>query len=152
MGINTILWPTDLSESSFKSVRHVVSLAEKYEADVVALYVAVDLCSYFPAYGNYPSPELIQEFQSWEMEEARRKLETICQGMLRGCPRLRMKLVRGNAAEEILNTSRQEQAGLVVMTSRGQSLDKDPAESTGLGSVARQVLEKSTVPVQIVYP
>ncbi|WP_243359294.1 universal stress protein [Fundidesulfovibrio terrae] len=152
MGIDTILWPTDLSEGSFKSVRHVVSLAEKYNAKVVALYVAVDLCAYFPAYGNYPSPELIQQFQSWEMEEARRKLETICQGMLHGCPNLKVKLVRGNAAEEILKTAREEKAGLVVMTSRGQGLDKGPAEATGLGSVARQVLEKSTLPVQIVYP
>ena len=129
-----------------------MSLAEKYNAKVVALYVAVDLCSYFPAYGNYPSPELIQEFQSWEMEEARQKLETICRDRMQGCPNLDVRLVRGNAAEEILRTAREEKAKLVIMTSRGQSLDKDPAETTGLGFVARQVLEKSTVPVQIVYP
>lgn len=149
---NTILWPTDLSKGSLKAMDQVSALAEKLDSKVVVMYVAVDLCSYFPAYGNFPSPERLQEFQSWEMEEARRSLEKVCERMQKGCPNLKVRLVRGDAAEEILKAVREEQAGLVVMTSRGRSLDADPSRATGLGSVARTVLEKSTVPVQIVYP
>lgn len=147
-----ILWPTDLSQGSLKAAEQVVSLAEKYNARVVVLYVAVDLCSYFPAYGNYPSPKLIQEFQGWEVEDARQKLDAMCQKALHGCPNLKVRLVQGEAEAEILKAAKEEQADLIVMTSRGRSLDKDPGETTGLGTVARKVLEQSTVPVQIVYP
>ncbi|MFP5238816.1 MAG: universal stress protein, partial [Acidobacteriota bacterium] len=71
MEVRTILWPTDLSPGSLKASGHVLSLVEKYGALVVVMYVSVDLCSYFPAYGNYPSPDLIQEFQGWEVEQAK---------------------------------------------------------------------------------
>ena len=152
MEIRTILWPTDLSKGSLKAAQQVVSLAQKHDAQVVVMYVAVDLCSYFPAYGNYPHPERIQEFQSWEMEDARKKIDSMCQGMLQACPLLKVRLVRGDAAQEILKASRDEKADLIVMTSRGQSHDVSPEEATGLGSVARQVTENSTVPVQIIYP
>ncbi|MFP5222254.1 MAG: universal stress protein, partial [Acidobacteriota bacterium] len=71
---------------------------------------------------------------------------------LHGCPNLKVRLVQGEADAEILKAAREEKADVIVMTSRGRSLDKEPGEATGLGTVARQVLEKSVVPVQIVYP
>ena len=148
----TVLWPTDLSKGSLKAADQVIELATRQNARVVVLYVAVDLCSYFPAYGNYPSPERIQEFQGWEVETARANLEDICKRLLTGCPNLAVRLVHGNAAGQILQAAKDENASLIVMTSRGHSLDREPGAATGLGSVARQVLERSTVPVQIVYP
>ena len=69
MEIKTILWPTDLSENSLKAGNHVISLSEKYQAEVVLLYVSVDLCSFFPAYGNYPSVEHLNNFRDWELEK-----------------------------------------------------------------------------------
>jgi len=59
MSIKTILWPTDLSRYSREAIDDVVSLSNKYDAKVVVLYSTVDLCSYFPAYGNYPNPDRI---------------------------------------------------------------------------------------------
>jgi nucleotide-binding universal stress UspA family protein len=150
--METILWPTDLSKGSLMAAKQVVSLAEKYQARIVVVYVAVDLCSYFPAYGNFPSQDMIGEFQGWEMEEARKKLETVCQEELRGCPNIKVRLVRGQAAQEILRAAENEGASLVVMTSRGHGLGQARDKATGLGSVARQVLEGSRVPVQIIYP
>jgi hypothetical protein len=46
---HTILWPTELSKSSMRALPQVMSLSEKYGANVVVLYVAPDLCSMFPA-------------------------------------------------------------------------------------------------------
>lgn len=152
MEIQTILWPTDLSRASLRAAGQVVSLAEKYGARVVVVYVAVDLCSYFPAFGNYPSPDHIQAFQSWEVEDARKKLDDMCKQLLHGCPYFTVRLAKGEAGAEILKVAMEEKAGLVVMTSRGMSLDKGAGETTGLGNVARKVLESSTIPVQIVYP
>lgn len=152
MGMDTILWPSDLSKASLMAAEQVMSLAEKYTARVVVLYVGVDLCSYFPAYGNYPSQKILQDFQSWEMGEARKKLDSLCNELLHGCPNLKVRLVQGDAATEIIKAAVDEKAGMIVMTSRGASLDRSPEETTGLGSVARKVLETSTIPVQIVYP
>ena len=45
MEVRTILWPTDLSKNSIKAAKHVSSLANKYQAKVILLYVGVDLLS-----------------------------------------------------------------------------------------------------------
>ena len=65
--IRTILWPTDLSKNSLKSAKHVVSLAEKYRAKIVMLYVATHLTSMFGGYAHEPG-DIIPHFQEWEFE------------------------------------------------------------------------------------
>lgn len=148
----TLLWPTDLSKASLAAAPQVMTLARQQNARIVVLYVAVDLCSYFPAYGNFPSPERIQEFQGWEVQAAHDALEGMCANLLNGCPSLTVRLAKGDAAAQIIKTAKDENASLIVMTSRGQSLDKEPGSAAGLGDTARRVLEQSAVPVQIVYP
>ena len=49
MEVRTILWPTDLYRNSIKAAKHVESLAEKYQAKVIVLFVGVDLMSHFGA-------------------------------------------------------------------------------------------------------
>ena len=61
MEVRTILWPTDLSKNSIKAAKHVSSLALKYQAKVILMYVGVDLLSYFRAYGD-PSKEQVETF------------------------------------------------------------------------------------------
>ena len=81
MEVRTILWPTDLSKNSIKAAKHVSSLAEKYQAKVILLYVGVDLMSYFRAYGD-PSEDQVEHFQSWELKQAKKHLEDgVCQGI-----------------------------------------------------------------------
>ena len=146
MEIKTILWPTDLSANSLKAGAHVVALAQKHDASVVLLYVAVDLCRMFPAYGNYPSTEHLNNFRDWEIGQARKRLERLCDEDLKACPYLRLRLVAGDPATEILKMIETEGADLVVLTSRGE------ARQSGFGHVARKVAEASPVPVQIVNP
>lgn len=78
MSISTILWPTDLSSHSKQAIKQVVSLSGKYDAKVVVLYASVDLCSYFPAYGNYPSAEVLDQFRDWEIKHAKEALNKLC--------------------------------------------------------------------------
>ena len=146
METNTILWPTDLSENSLKAGPHVVSLAQKHDASVVVLYVAVDLCRMFPAYGNYPSVEHLNNFRDWEMGQARKRLERLCDEDLKACPNLRLRLVIGDPVKEILSVIETEGANMVVLTSRGEG------KQTGFGHVAEQVVHSSPVPVQIINP
>ncbi len=147
---HTILWPTELSRSSLRALPQVMSLSEKYGANVVVLYVAPDLCSMFPAYGNYPSGEFVEKFQDWELEKAREQLQKICSEELQGCPYLTIQLLRGDAGEKIVEAVREEDADMIVMATRGQSYDRSGEQWSDLGSVARKVAANSPVPIHLV--
>ena len=120
MEVRTILWPTDLSKSSLKAAPKVNSLAEKYQAKVIVMYVGVDLMNQLMAYG-YPSEDHIQNFQKWELEQARKKLETVCQEELKACPMFNVRMVQGDAATEILKAIKEEKADMVVRFSGGDN-------------------------------
>ncbi len=150
MAYGTILWPTDLSEHSLRAVAKVRELAEANESRVVALYVGLNLCEYFPAYGNYPSQDMLQEVHGWELEQARRKLEAVCSKELSACPNLTVRVIQGDATEGILKSIKEENADLVVMTTRGRGAGT--AAGVSLGSVAAKIAAASPVPVQFVNP
>lgn len=152
MEVHTILWPTDLSKNSIKAAKHVESLAERYQAKVVLLYVGVDLMSHFPAWGNYPSPEQLKHFQDWELKHARQQLEAVCDQELKACPKIELRLVQGDPAREILKAVKAEKADMVVLTSHGRGHDELDQKSSDFGSVAKKVLAKSPAPVHLVNP
>lgn len=148
MNAKTILWPTDLSPNSLKAAKSVLSLSEKYGARIIVLYVAVDMCSYFPAYGNYPSPHVLQEFQGWEIEDARKKLEAVCDKELKACPNLTLRLVAGVAAKEIVKMAETEKADMIVLSGKGRG--ESGKTDYVLGGVAETVVKTSPVSVHIV--
>jgi nucleotide-binding universal stress UspA family protein len=152
MEVKTILWPTDLSRNSLKAAKHVESLAEKYQAKVILLYVGVDPMTMFPAWGNYPSQEQMRHFQDFEMKHARQSLESVCDKELKACPSLDVQLVSGDAASEILKMAKERQADMIVLTSHGRGHDELDQKSADFGSVAKKVLAKSPVPVHLVNP
>jgi nucleotide-binding universal stress UspA family protein len=152
MEVRTILWPTDLSKNSLKAAKNVASLAEKYQAKVILLYVGVDLMNLFPAYGSYPSEEHMHHFQNWELNHAKKRMETVCDKELKACPQVEIRLVQGDAAAEILKAVKKEKADLIVLTTHGKgAADLDQA-SADFGSVAKKVMAKSPVPVHLVNP
>jgi nucleotide-binding universal stress UspA family protein len=152
MEVRTILWPTDLSKNSIKAAKHVASLAEKYQAKVILLYVGVDLMSLFPAYGSYPSLDQLEHFQSWELKQAKKHLEAVCEKELKACPNIEVKLVQGDAAAEILKTIKDAKADMVVLTTHGRGHDDLDQKSADFGSVAKKVMANSPVPVHLVNP
>lgn len=151
MEVHTILWPTDLSKNSIKAAKHVESLAEKFQAKVVLLYVGVDLMSHFGAY-SYPSSEQLKHFQEWEMKHAKQQLETVCDKELKACPKIELRLVQGDAAAEILKAIGAEKADMVVLTSHGRGAEQLDQKSADFGSVAKKVMANSPVPVHLVNP
>lgn len=151
MEVRTILWPTDLSKNSLKAALHVNSLAEKYQAKVIVLYVGVDLMNLTGAY-SYPSKEHLHNFQSWELDQAKKKLESVCQKELKSCPLLDVRLVQGDAATEILKAVKAETANMIVLSTHGRSADEVDTVSPEFGSVAKKVIANSPVPVHLVNP
>ena len=150
--IRTILWPTDLSKNSLKSAKHVVSLAEKYQAKIIMLYVATDLTSMFGGYAHEPGEHHLQHFQEWELKQAKSKMQHLCETELKACPNMEIRLVQGDAASEILKAVQAEKADLVVITTHGLSHDKMEKKSPLFGSVAEKVIRTSPVPVHLVNP
>ena len=151
MEVRTILWPTDLSKNSIKAAKHVESLAQKYQAKVILLYVGVDLMSHSASYGE-PNLEHIKHFQAWEMDHAKKKLESVCDKELKACPLLEVRLVQGDAATEILKAIKQEKADMVVITTRGHGAEQVDQITAEFGSVAKKVIANSPVPVHLVNP
>jgi nucleotide-binding universal stress UspA family protein len=151
MEVRTILWPTDLSKKSIKAAKNVESLAEKYKAKVILLYVGVDLMTHFGAYGE-PSAEHLQHFRNWETEHAKKKLESVCQKELKACPSLEVRLVQGDAATEIIKAIKKEKADMLVITTHGRGADNVDQISAEFGSVAKKVIANSPVPVHLVNP
>jgi nucleotide-binding universal stress UspA family protein len=151
MEVRTILWPTDLSKNSIKAAKHVESLAQKYQAKVILLYVGVDLKSHFGAYGE-PSEEHLRHFHKFEMDHARKKLESVCDKELKTCPALEVRLVQGDAATEILKAVKKEKADMVVITTHGRGAEEVDRITAEFGSVAKKVIAKSPVPVHLVNP
>jgi nucleotide-binding universal stress UspA family protein len=152
MEVRTILWPTDLSRNSLKAAPHVNSLAEKYQAKVLVLYVGVDLMNLLPYGGKYPKEEYLEHFRNWELEQAKKKLESICDEELKACPMFEVALVQGDPAAEILKAAKQNKADMVVLSTHGRSADDLDAASPEFGSVARKVMANSPVPVHLVNP
>ena len=150
--IRTILWPTDLSKNSLKSAKHVISLAEKYQAKIIMLYVGTDLTAYFGGYAHEPGEHHLKHFLEWELKQARQKMQSICDTDLKACPNLEVKVVQGDAASEILKMIETEKADMVVITSHGRSHDEIDQKSPVFGSVADKVLRSSPVPVHLVNP
>ena len=151
MEVKTILWPTDLSKNSIKAAPHVVSLAQKYQAKVVMLYVGVDLMAHMGAYA-YPSQEQLHHFQDWEVKQAKKKMEGVCAKELKACPTLEVRLVQGDAAKEILKAVKKEKADLVVLTTHGRGHEEIDQVTPTFGSVAEKVIRNSPVPVHLVNP
>ena len=151
MEVHAILWPTDLSKNSIKAAKHVESLAQKYQAKVVLLFVGVDLMTHFGAY-SFPSPEQLKHFQELELKHAKQQLEAVCAKELKACPNIEIRLVQGDAAAEILKAVKKEKADLVVLTSHGRGHDDLDQKSADFGSVAKKVLANSPVPVHLVNP
>jgi len=149
--VRTILWPTDLSKNSIKAAKHVSSLAGKYQAKVIVLYVGVDLLSHLRAYGD-PSQEQAKHFQDFELKHAQKELESVCAKELKACPNLQTRLVQGDAATEILKMAKAEKADLLVLTTHGRGAEDLDQKSAEFGSVARKVMANSPVPVHLVNP
>jgi nucleotide-binding universal stress UspA family protein/quercetin dioxygenase-like cupin family protein len=125
--IHTILHPTDLSTGSGFAFQMACSLAKDYNARLVLLHVVPPVTA--PLLSESP-PEPLEKRFPWP-QAADPKV------------RVEHQVVEGNAPEEILRLAENIHCDLIVMGTQGR---------TGLnrwlaGSVAEEVLRKSTCPV-----
>ena len=149
MQAKTILWPTDLSEHSLKAGDYVADLAQRFEARVVLLYVGFDLENYFPAYGA-PGPEQVEAFRDWELAEAEKRMQKLCDTTLNVCPGVDRRVEVGDPARTIVKVAEEEGAEFIVIATRGRGGGDDPRP--GIGSVTQRVAHLAPMSVFIVNP
>ncbi|MBW2174880.1 MAG: universal stress protein [Deltaproteobacteria bacterium] len=152
MEIKKILWPTDFSDNSNSALPCVLSLSEKYGAEIHLLYVAEEIAHSGSWYGEITAsqdelqPSVFEELHKWEVPRAERKMEEICKKELAGCPMFYKHVIIGDPAQEILNTIEKQGVDVVVMATQGGK------GRFHFGSVADKVVRNSSVPVWTVRP
>lgn len=137
-----ILIATDGSETSQKAAQIGVGLAQKHNAEIVAVYVAdTSRLGYLPDYIQYSG--MIRELMLKEGKEATDQIEELAKKEGLGCEKV---ILEGRPSDELLRLSKEAGVDLMVMGSVGRGgLDRFL-----LGSVAEKVTQHSKVPILLV--
>ncbi len=140
-----ILCPVDLSDVSPKIAPYVVSMANKYDAEVHLLFVA----RLFKYYANIYVPAVsISSFEDALCQGARQKLDEYAKEFFTDIPNLHTEVVPGYPAQEIVKYIENEKMDLVILGTHGRK----GLDNILFGSVAEYVVKNSPVPVMSVNP
>lgn len=139
---NKILLPVDLQAATPRVVHQAAVVARQYNSEIVLLHVVTPM-SYAAGNltGNY-IPATREDLLAELLRQAERQLDQALKPELQGLAVKRV-LRKGDPAEEIVRTAREEKAGLIVMPTHGFGVFRRFL----LGSVAAKVLHDSEVPV-----
>jgi nucleotide-binding universal stress UspA family protein len=141
-----ILFPIDFSENSSKILPYVLSVSEKYGAMIYLLHVVEDLSNW--GSGSYVPHIPLHQFQQDALKGAEKTLNRVCEEQLQSCPNFQKRILYGDPVQKILNTIESEDIDLVMMGTHGRK----GLEHVFFGSVAENVVKKSTVPVLVINP
>ncbi|MBW2060484.1 MAG: universal stress protein [Deltaproteobacteria bacterium] len=141
---NKILFPVDLSEASAHIVSYVQDMADKFEAEIHVVFVA-------HVTGYYVSIDMpyayMSDFESEIVKGAEKKLEEFIAASFKDYP-VKVKVVSGYPAEEILKYAQSQDIDLIIMGTHGRRMIKRIV----FGSVANHVVQKSPIPVLTINP
>lgn len=143
MDIHKILWPSDRSEESDRSLAYALFIAKKYDAEILGIHVSrkqpfLSSLEFFDA--NDESLKNAFEHSEQEFESYFSSLES---RLRKQKVRLNWKILKGESAEKVLRVAKREQADLIVMGTRGHGL----LDRMLIGSTTLEVLRKSMVPI-----
>ncbi|MBU2630177.1 MAG: universal stress protein, partial [Proteobacteria bacterium] len=151
-----ILYATDLSESARHAFYYAADLAQRYDAMVTFLYVMEEMnhTVEFQIRGMLGRKEwerVKSEKLDFLTNKIKSKIEEFCQEMdsqIDSCRLLVEDILikSGNPTEEIINTSKEINADMVVMGSYGYNILMDAL----IGGTARKVVKNSKIPVLVV--
>ena len=163
--IKNILYTTDLSENAFYAFAYAVSMAGLYGAKLHLLHVIDENPVLDERVIGYVSEAQWKAIRDRNYDEAREALigkqrssgaieevlNAFCETHAPGCSDKPVQtgnvaVRRGNAVEQILEEAKASQVDLIVMGTRGQGTLADAM----MGSTARRVLRRATVPVMVV--
>ena len=144
--IKKILFPVDFTQNSSKLLPYVLSISDKYDSTIYLLNVVEDLSKWG---SGFHIPQLYQkQYQEEALKGAKKSMDKICDEQLKTCPNFQRMIVSGDPVQEVLKTIENEGIDLVVMGTHGRK----GLEHTIFGSVAENVVKKSSIPVLVINP
>ena len=141
----TILFPVDLSPASPKLVPYVQTMAEKFESDIHLLFVVRRFQHLSTMY--VPDPTIFM-LEKEITRGAGKRLDEFRNEHFAMSENVKLAVVSGDPAEEIMNYIQSEKIDMVMMGTHGRK----GLSKIAFGSVADRVVKNSQVPVFIVNP
>ena len=141
--ITKILCPTDFSEPSYKALETANELAKHFNAEIILIHILSPVFVY-PATALAPGLSKVSEISDVDRDEmAYKSLSMTLKEKVSESIKSRSIMGKGNPAEEIVRSAREEKADLIVIGTHG---------FTGwrhliLGSVAEKVVRLASCPV-----
>ncbi len=142
--IKKILFPVDFSESVEDLVPYALSLVQKFAADLYVMTVTTDMSSFATFYAPHSN---IQGFQDEVYKGAEKKIDALLRH-LKDAPKVETRIVKGNPAEQIIETVKKEGIDLIVMGTHSRT----GLEKTIFGSVCDKVIKSAVCPVLSIPP
>jgi len=139
--IKLILCPIDFSEFSVRAYHHAVSLAEHYQAKLVAQHV-VELWRH-PSAGFAASAGLYEEFEQALLESGSKQLEEFVKNHTYDEIQPELVVQEGVAADSILSFAQAQITDVIVMGTHGRR----GFDRLMLGSVTDRVMRRARCPV-----
>jgi nucleotide-binding universal stress UspA family protein len=154
--IKTILYTTDLSETSYFAFNYAAGLANRYDAVITILHILKDV---MPTSENLVTNvlgedkwrELLDLNKTEIVAKIRRRLEDFCEetrAALPACPFMvkEVNVKIGHPVEEIIREVEKNDYDMVVMGAHGYGAIADAM----IGSVSRRVIRRCKKPVLVV--
>src|SRR5260370_21105826 len=142
--IKLILCPIDFSEFSVRAYHHAVSLAEHYQAKLVAQHV-VELWRH-PSAGFAATAGLYEEFRQALHESGKKQLEEFVKNYTHDEIQPELVVDEGMAPDAILSFAQAQKTDVIVMGTHGRR----GFDRLMLGSVTDRVMRRAPCPVLVV--
>jgi nucleotide-binding universal stress UspA family protein len=139
--IKLILCPIDFSEFSVRAYQHAVSLAEHYQAKLVAQHV-VELWRH-PSASFAASARLYEEFEQALRESGSKQLQEFVKNHTHDEIQPELVVQEGVAADSILSFAQAQKTDVIVMGTHGRR----GFDRLMLGSVTDRVMRRAPCPV-----
>ncbi|GBC62843.1 universal stress protein [Desulfonema ishimotonii] len=140
-----ILFPLDLSATSPRLVPYVLTMKEKFDAELHLLFVARDFADLKSIYVPHPS---IHKFEDEVVAGGKKKLEEFREDYFETVKDVTLAVLPGDPSQKILEYIRSEGIDCVVIGTHGRR----GLEKVFFGSVAERVIGRAEVPVLVVNP
>lgn len=136
--MNKILIPVDFSSNSLRAMEYGLKLAEEFDSSATLLY----------SYDGYQPGNVMMSVRKMLEEEAQIEMSNVLSNAQEIAPTVTLQtlIVRGLAANEIVQTAKSDNYDLIVMGTNGAS----GLTEIFIGSVANEVITETEVPAIVV--
>lgn len=144
--LKCIVSPTDFSEPSLEGLQNALELVDKFDAELIVVYV-IEPPGWAGLAYSPPVSNLVDITQALK-EEAVKNLNKLQSEIIPDHVRYRLLTVEGKPAEEIVKIADEESASLIVIATHGYS----GFHRFVFGSVTERVVRTARCPVLTVRP